>query len=472
MTQSLSASSPTTKLTGNLGVGSIIFMVVAAAAPLTVVAGGVPVGVLVGNGAAFPMTFVICAIVLLLFSVGFTAMSRDIEGGGAFYTYVAKGLGRSAGVGSAFLALGAYSAVQLAVYGFFGPSVNALLGTNVPWWLWSLGAVALVGFLGYRNIDLSGKVLSVLLVGEVGIVLVVSLFVVGKGGPDGYSTAMFTPHDFFSGSPSLGLVFAIAGFIGFEATAIFRNEAKDPDRTIPRATYLALLLIGGFYAFASWALVTAWGDNKIVDEAGANTATIFALTAKNYVGTAAELIVQVLLVTSLFACVLSFHNVLARYIHALSQSEVLPGKLGSTHDRHISPHLASLTQTVFAFAAVAVSALIGLDPVAQVFTWFSGIASTGIISLMLLTGISVVLYYRKRPGQATAWHTVVAPTLSSIGLAALLYVTVLNLSLLIGSPVVAWVLGLVLAGLFAGGFALAMARPNVARDILLESPAI
>ncbi len=119
--------------------------------------------------------------------------------------------------------------------------------------------MALVGVLGYRHIDLSSKVLGVLLVGEVGIVLVLVAAIVFRGGADGLSLAPFEPTQIASGSPGVGLMFAIAAFIGFEATAIFRDEAKDPERTIPRATYTAVIGIGVFYTLASWGLVMAWG---------------------------------------------------------------------------------------------------------------------------------------------------------------------------------------------------------------------
>jgi amino acid transporter len=65
-----------------------------------------------------------------------------------------------------------------------------------------------------------------------------------------------------SGSLGTAIMFAIASFIGFEATAVFRDEARDPERTIPRATYLALILIGVFYTLSSWAVVSAWGTRR------------------------------------------------------------------------------------------------------------------------------------------------------------------------------------------------------------------
>jgi amino acid transporter len=34
---------------------------------------------------------------------------------------------------------------------------------------------------------------------------------------------------------------------------VFRDEARDPERTIPRATCTALLLIGAFHTLSSWA---------------------------------------------------------------------------------------------------------------------------------------------------------------------------------------------------------------------------
>ena len=93
------------RLAGRLGPAAIVFMVVAAAAPLTVVAGTFPIGIAAGNGAAYPASYLVCTAILILFAVGFTAMARHVPGAGAFYTYVGHGLGRHMGLGAAFLAL-------------------------------------------------------------------------------------------------------------------------------------------------------------------------------------------------------------------------------------------------------------------------------------------------------------------------------------------------------------------------------
>jgi len=456
---------PHHRLAGKLGPTAIVFMVVAAAAPLTVVAGTFPIGIAAGNGAAFPASYIVCTAVLLLFAVGFTAMARHIRGAGAFYTYIAHGFGRHVGLGAAFLALLSYTAVQGGVYGYVGASMNELVtshgGPAVPWYLYALVMMAVVGTLGYRHIELSGKVLGVLLICEVGIVMVINIAVIGKGGDSGLSSAVLHPGNFFSGAPGIALIFALAGYIGFEATAVFRDEARDPARTIPRATYVALLLIGGFYALSSWVLVSAWGDEGAVTAATNNPANMLTDTATRYVGTVAGDLVQIFLITSLFAALLSFHNVLARYIFSLGNTRALPERCGRSHLRHDSPHIASAVQTVSALVLVVASVLCQLDPVTQVFTWFVGAASVGIVVLMTLTSAAVIVYFRRTRFDTRPWNTMIAPGLGFVGLAILSVMTAINLPLLVGgSGTLAAIIGVLLAGAFLGGGVVAVLRPH------------
>ncbi|MCP9964869.1 hypothetical protein [Actinomadura madurae] len=108
-----------------LGVAGIVFFVVAAAAPLVGMTGAVPIAIVLGNGAGVPGAYLAAGIVLLVFSVGYSAMSHRVTNTGAFFAYVGRGLGVVPGVGSAFVSLLAYVAVQLAVFGFFGAVMAA-----------------------------------------------------------------------------------------------------------------------------------------------------------------------------------------------------------------------------------------------------------------------------------------------------------------------------------------------------------
>ncbi|NKX50541.1 APC family permease, partial [Arthrobacter deserti] len=103
-----------------LGVPALFFMIIAASAPLTVVAGGTTSNFAVTGVLGIPLSFILLGVCLALFAVGYAAMSAHIRNAGAFYAYISQGLGRAAGVGAAWVALVAYNAMQVGIYGLFG----------------------------------------------------------------------------------------------------------------------------------------------------------------------------------------------------------------------------------------------------------------------------------------------------------------------------------------------------------------
>lgn len=447
----------TTLQSGSLGVGSIVFMVIAAAAPLTVIAGALPLGMVSGNGAGYPAMYAICAVVLLIFSVGLTTMSRRIREPGAFFSYVEAATNRKLGMGTAYLAILTYTAVQFAVYAYLGVQlahVVGMTGLALPWWVFTLLMVGVVGLLGYRDIELSSKALGVALVAEIGITLLIIAGVIIKGGAHGLGLSSFEPSVVMSGTPGVGLMLALAGFIGFESTTVFRGEAKDPETTIPRATYIAILVIGVFYTVAGWAIVEAWGADNVLEAAAADPEGMVITTAVNYVGAWAGVVVQVLLLTSLFAAALSFHNVITRYQHAVALKGCLPGPVALIHERHQSPHVSSVVQTVTIAILTLASVSAGLDPVMELFTWFSGLSTFTIVLLMLVVDIAILYYFRTHPaGKDSAFKRIYAPVLALLGLGVLGFFITINLVSLVGGSVgVAWALGLSAPGVFLIGW--------------------
>ena len=450
-------------LRGSIGVVGIVFLVVAAAAPLTAIGGALPVMLAIGNGAGNPMAYVVAAVVLLLFSVGYAAMSRHVVDAGAFYAYVSKGLGTPVGVGAAGLALLTYTAIQAAIYGLAGATAQGLStqygGPDLPWWVWAFLFMAVVGLLGYRNIDVGTKVLGVLLTLEIGVIAVVAGAVLAQGGADGIDVRSFTPSAFFSGAPGISIMFAVASFIGFEATAIYGEEARNPRRTVPLATYLAVVLIGAFYALSSWAIVLAFGSDGVVAAARADTAGLVFTAAAEYVSPVVADVMLVLLLTSLFAALLAFHNAISRYLFALGRQGMAPDVLSRTHVRHASPHVGSLAQTGTAFVVVAVFAVAGSDPVLQLFTWMSGLATVSILLLMVLTSVAVLAFFARSRVDRRAWHTRVAPALGTLGLLGIVGLVLANFTTLIsGDAVLATVLLTVIAAAFTLGGVVALVR--------------
>src|SRR3954447_22519707 len=252
-----------------LGVPELVFFIVAASAPLTAVAGGQAATYLVTGNRGVAFFFIPLGIVLGLFAVGYAAMSRHVANAGAFYAYVARGLGKVQGVSAAFVAVLAYNAMQIGIYGLFGVAMGAFMadkvGITLDWWWWCLIAGAVIGGLGVLQIDLNARVLAVLLIGEVLVVALFDFAIVADPGPQGLTTIAFDPTVAFGTAVGATLTFCVASFVGFESAAIYSEECRDPKRTVARATFIAVGLIAVFYALSSWLLGVAAGPDTIVD---------------------------------------------------------------------------------------------------------------------------------------------------------------------------------------------------------------
>lgn len=456
------------RLQGNsIGIAHIVFFVVAAAAPMTAVVGATPPAFAFGNGAGVPGSFILSGLLYLLFSVGFTAMSRHVKGAGAFYAYISRGLGPVVGIGGAFMALLAYFAVQIGIYALFGVFMAGTmegLGIAAPWWVWAPLALIVVVLFGRRNIAISGRILGACMLAELAILLVLDIAIVVHGGAEGLSFAGFEPAQVFA--PGLGatLVFVLGSYVGFEATAIFGEEARQPERTIPRATYVAVVLITLFYAFSTWAIVQFYGPSTVQQTAAASLDGFYFAAAETLLGPWAVGLMNILLLTSLFACLLSFHNTLNRYFYTLGKEGLAWAALGAVHLRHGSPHVAGVVQAVLVALILLGFALSGADAYTVVFSWMSALTVLAILAVQALVSVAVIAFFRSAPGGRPAFTTTIAPALATIGLSGAFVLVCSNLPMLTGSDsrlVMALPVLVIGLGLLGGAIALWLraARP-------------
>lgn len=445
----------------SVGATGIAFFVVAAAAPLTCVIGVTPLAFAFGVGIGVPLTYLITGIILTIFAVGYVAMSRHIPSPGAVYAYIAHGLGKPAGAGAAFVSLLVYLVGMVALAAFAGFALSGSLATwfgwNVHWFLCSLLVLLLTTVMSVREISLGAKVLGALMVLEVSVLLVLGVAILVQGGASGISADSLAPGAVLNGGLGIGLAFAYASFIGFEQTAIYAEEARDPVRSIPRATYLALGAITLFYVFVSWTLVQAYGADDVVGAATRAPADFVYIATGTYLGDAWNHLLAALIVTSSLAAVLAFHNATARYFFSLGRERLIHGSFGRTHARSSSPHVAGLLVGAVQIVFLGACAAFGADPFLQVFSWGAAASAVGMILLQAVCSLAVVGYFRRTRLETRLWHSLVAPALGFAGLGVTLYLIGANFDLLVGTDTGlagVFVPGVyLLIGLLGGGYA-------------------
>ena len=424
---------------GKLGTFDIVFFVMSAAAPLTVAVSSAPLSFLVG-GVGAPGAMLMSGIVLILFAIGFTAMSRFVRNTGAFYAYAAAGLGKPVGIGVAFITIVSYAFLCMCFYamlGFYASlTFDHLFGINLHWGVWTCVSVLAIGVLGYRRIDVGAKVLAVLLTAEIAILLVVVIAILVQNGPNvvDATVASFDPRNvFFATGASALFVFGFGAFLGFEGTVIYAEEAKNPQRTVPRATYIAIAFLAIFYALTFWALTVAFGVDGIIALANSdNFEEMMFIAGENTLGAWAGVLLEILIVTSFFACTLAFHNACSRYLFSLGRERLLPKVLARTHPRMQSPHIASLTLTVICLVSMLIAIITGSDPFMGIGLWSYAIGVAGLIFSQGVAAVSVIGFFWKDRRGYGIWRVIVAPVAGATGLIAAFIVIVTNFDLVSG----------------------------------------
>jgi amino acid transporter len=433
-----------------VGLFGVLFLTVTGAAPISAMLFNTPISVGFGNGLGTPAGFMFAAVILVIFSVGYTTMARKKTTAGGFYSYISHGLGREIGMGTGFGSLLAYSVFEASLCGgfaYFADIKLAEFGVHVAWpWL-ALLMVALISILSYFDIHLSSVVLGVGLITEVVILIIFdgAMFLHGH-----VNFAAINPVNAFKGFPAshglaagavgIGLFFAFWSWVGFESAPNYGEESKDPKRIVPRALYISVIGLGVFYTITSWAPFSGYSTvHAAVAQAQTNSAQYYIGPANAIAGHWVGSLLSYLIITGSFACGMAFHNTTSRYFYSLGREGLLPRALGETHNRWKSPHVASFTQSVIAaLIVIGFAVFVGSnDPNTQAYLQLYGLmAVMGVIVILAvqaLVSLSILVYFeRQHPDEVHWWKTRLAPAISFVSQFFVIYLLFKNI-LFLGS---------------------------------------
>ena len=376
-------------------------------------------------GAALPLSFLLAFIACLLVGNTVVQFTRRLPSAGSFYTFNSKGLGPGAGfftgwllwIGYAILAPGLFSAFGAFVHDY----VVATFRADIPWWIFSLFAMAIVLGLSVRSIKASVQLDLALLAIEMVIFIVLAVFAIALGG-SGNTAAVFLPSSSPTGvsGVGLGVVFGILSFIGFDSAATLGEETRNPRRSIPLAIAGALGAVGVFYVFAMYAL-TAGSRLNDPSKLGA-----FLKDANPFVTLGHSVTpwllqpIQLAAIAGIFSCLLAIHNTTVRVMFSMGRDHVLPSSLGRVHPRWFSPFRAILAQTSFT-VVVGLGAGAWLGPGATGAYGFTGaIGTVAIVIVYLAANVSLIRYFWRDAERKIFTHVVV-PVLGVLALAYPLY---------------------------------------------------
>jgi amino acid transporter len=446
---------------GAIGLGGVLFIAVANAAPITAMTGNTPIALGYGNGIGAPAGFLVATIVLTLFTIGFIAMARHITTAGAFYGFITHGLGQVWGMASGALATMAYVVFEGSLIGIFSyftnDALNRWFDVDVNWLIIAFVGIVVIGLFGYFDINIAAAFLGVTLVCEVILLLALAFSVLfSGGGPDGMVPEAVNPLNAFkdlpagggmdlsidgttiaAGSAAIGVFFAFWSWVGFETTAVYGEESRNPRHIVPRATLIAVVGLGTFYTFVSWMMIAGNGKATAIEKANTDSIGLWVDLAEDKLGGSfIGDIYLFLIVFGSFACGLAFHTAASRYLYAIGREvPVTKNTLGRTHGVHHTPHVASLTQSAITAAFTIGFYLLttnGDDPFTGAYIYEYGLlailGTMAILIVQAITCLAVIWYFhvkKEKPGNVLT--TGVIPALGGIGMLYVVWLLVDNI---------------------------------------------
>lgn len=479
MSAQLETSQGSNELKRNaIGWFSVFFMVITTNGPLTAMAGGVPVSIALGNGIGLPGSYAIVSLVYLIFGIGFCAMSRYMRNSGAFYAYITQGLGPTTGISAGAMAVYAYNGVLLACYGMLGHflqvAISDWFGVDIAWWVYCAVFAVICHVLCVRGIEFSGRVLATMMIFEVGVIVLCDFL--SLGGMTHVSVEPFKPSVVFSSGFGPSLIFVVASFMGFETAAIYSQEVRDAERSVPKAMYASIIFIGVLYTASIWLMIEYYGYDKALSLAAKDPGSMWFTMFGNLAGRSAEKIATLLVINSLFAAVLSFTNVIARYWHVLGSVEVVSRRLSVTHPVHGSPVNASSIHLFITLALIAFCRYENMDPMLEVLPLASTPAAIGVVTVQCLAAISVIGFFRREAHAAVGtWRSVVCPAISAVAMGYFIYQMILHVDLLSGRTdlaTYALALSVLAVGIVGAGYALYLKRFHKAKFAALSDAVV
>jgi amino acid transporter len=460
---------------GALGLPTVLMQSVAQIAPAVGILATIAFNTdLAGLGA--PSTYLVAFAIALVSAVALGQLAKHLPSAGGFYTYVSATVGPDAGFIVGWLYSWFVAAIPGALAAYTGFVLHGELkdqySVSIPWWVFAIAILALVAFVGYRGIRISGRALMIFSLIEMAIILALALSGLVSPGPGGMTLSGFNP-----GSSSslngfyLAVVFSIFAFTGWESAAAVAEETRNPRRAIPRALIGSVVVLGAFYVFCAWGLQVGWGVEHLDKLASSSENPAFVVAHRLWGG--AWVLVLLALLNSGIAVCIACTTDSTRNWYAMARAGAFPRGLDHVHPAYRTPSTAVLAQTVLALAVcLGVGAWVGPD---QSF-FVMGLVGTLIYVVVYFLGNVGVMRYFRGPARRE-FNPFLHAVLPIVSIVSLFWVAYKSLNPLPAAPVS---YAPIVAGLWlvlgAGVLAALRRRPDdawksLSREILAEEPA-
>ena len=253
-----------------------------------------------------------------------------------------------------------------------------------------VGCVVLAGYIAWRDIKISSSVMLVLEVCSISMMLILVAITFMHNG----SVLDWKQITLAGVSPqavTIGLVFAIFGYTGFESAASLGSEAKDPLKSIPKAVMRSCLWSGVFYVICTYAMVIGFrGSTVAFDKCSTPLASLATLDGVAPLGLA----LSCGAVISFFACTLACINTASRLMFLMGHHGLFHESISAAHTNNRTPHIAVIVATILG-ATPALLLISSHTSLIDIISWTGTISAYAFILSYALVSVAGPVYLRQ-----------------------------------------------------------------------------
>lgn len=372
-------------------------------------------------GVASPLTVVVAAIAVALLGNTLSEFSRSTPSTGSFITFIGKTFGPLSGIATTIvLSVGyiiAIAGVVSIAGGWTTTIVQRYAHVHVPWQIFTVVLTLIAFALVLRGVAVSTKWAGALLAFEMGLLILVSVWVLVDHRGD-LTLAPFEPNRLLGGVKGLALAFPLAVFmfVGWENSAALAEETDAPRRTVPRAVYLSIAVMTVSYLLFSY--VSVVGFDYDAGALGASGVPFIDVADKVLGG--AAILAYLAGFTSIMGSLISATNSQSRLIFNSGREGLLPAAVARVTRKGQTPIISFLIYLVIALG-LALGWGWNIDPV----TFFGEAATLGTIPITvvwLVANLALPLYYwRNHRDRFSWWRHLLLPLLGVAAIGFPLY---------------------------------------------------
>lgn len=300
----------------------------------------------------FLVATLLVATMYTTFIFSFTELSTAIPHAGGPFAYARRAFGPTGGFIAGF--------ATLVEFVFAPPAIALAIGAylNVQFPSVDPKAIAVGAYVVFIALNWVGVGIAAMFELVVTLLAIFELLVFMGVVSPGWSLANYVANgwagsDVFNSAALAGIFasipFAIWFFLAIEGAAMAAEEARDPQRTIPKA-YIAGILTLVVLAFGVMVMAGGVGDWRKI----ANINDPLPQAMKVVVGESSGWL-HMMVWIGLFGLVASFHGIImgySRQIFALARAGYLPRSFAALSPRFRTPHRALLAGGVVGVAAI------------------------------------------------------------------------------------------------------------------------